>query len=82
MSILKTDPFSGEKFKANRSNQKFASRENQIKFNNLIAKKRKVNSNQKQTSVHKNWKILNALKGNLKSKLISKDYLLGTGFDF
>lgn len=82
MNLLKTDPFSGEKFKANRSNQKFASRENQIKYNNLMAKKRKVTSNLKQTAIHKNWEILNSLKGNLKSKHVSKDFLLGSGFDF
>ena len=49
------DPLTGEEFVPKRSNQKFASRENQIRYNNLKAKEiRQAKSKTRKISFKKN----------------------------
>ena len=76
------DPLTGEVFIPGRGNQKFASRSNQIRFNNLkAARKRRAKANVDR--VHdRNRTILKRVLGNRSDKTLSRDYLLGAGFDF
>jgi hypothetical protein len=78
----KIDPLTEEKFTPKRLNQKFASRENQIRFNNLkaIAKRRAKAPYEK--AMDKNRAILMSLLGEESMVEYSEDYLLGAGFDF
>ncbi|MBL4593473.1 MAG: hypothetical protein JKX68_06620 [Flavobacteriales bacterium] len=76
------DPLTGELFSPKRSNQLFASGENQIRYNNLKAQEtRKV-----KASIHryldKNRTILSIVLGNNKEVIQSRDFLLGAGFYF
>ncbi len=77
-----TDPLTGEVFIKKRSNQVFASRENQIRYNNRKAgHKRKVKS-RVDRKLDKNREILKSVLGDQKEVTKSKDFLLGAGFHF
>ena len=77
-----TDPYSGEYFYPNRSNQKFASRENQIAYNNARAKVKRDYLNEIDSCVHRNWRILLELLGNNRIIIKSEAFLNGYGYDF
>lgn len=76
------DPLTGETFFKKRSNQIFANPENQIKFNNLKAlKKRKEDLNTNRI-INKNKLILKTILGDEEEAIKSLDFLLGAGLDF
>ncbi len=76
------DPLTGEVFYPKRTNQQFASRKNQIRYNNLKAyKKRKAKSGVERL-LDKNRTILSEILGNETEVIRSKDFLLGAGFHF
>lgn len=79
---MNIDPFTGEEFSSKRSNQKFANRANQIAYNNFKAK----NLREAKASVDKrletNRRILARICEDASLQSVSKDYLLGAGFDF
>lgn len=77
-----TDPYSGEYFYPNRSNQKFASRENQIAFNNARAKVKRDYLNEIDSCVHRNWRILLEILGDDRTTIKSEEFLSGYGYDF
>ena len=76
------DPYSGEGFIPKRYNQKFANRSNQIAFNNLKAREIREKKKPIDNVLEINRKILFKLLNNESSIIKSKDYLLGSGFDF
>ena len=76
------DPYSGESFYPYRSNQKFASRENQIAYNNARAKARRDYLNEIDSCVKRNWQILLEILGEEKALEKSEEFLLGYGYDF
>lgn len=76
------DPHTGELFYALRTNQKFANRENQIAYNNARAKKERNKVNKVDHQIRKNWQILKDVLGENQQVEKSKQYLLGTGYDF
>lgn len=78
----RTDPHTGEYFQPFRTNQKFASRENQIAYNNAVAKKQRDYLKEIDHFVKNNWKVLQEILGEKKLVLKSKDYLIGCGYDF
>jgi hypothetical protein len=80
--MLKIDPYTGEEFYPLRSNQKFASRENQIAYNNERAKLRRDYLNKIDSCVHKNWEILLEVLGDESKTTKSEEFLNGRGYDF
>jgi len=81
-NLKRTDPLTGELFTPKRSNQFYANRKNQIRFNN---EKQKLTRKENATAnrfITANKKILRTILGEAKEVVRSKDYLLGAGFRF
>ncbi len=74
------DPFTGETFYKRRNNQKFASRENQIRYNNRIAAEKQKAKALVERYLDKNRTILKSILGDEKVVTKSKDFMLGAGF--
>ncbi|MFT7611098.1 MAG: hypothetical protein ACI9J3_000036 [Parvicellaceae bacterium] len=80
--MKRKDPYSGEEFYPHRNNQKFASKENQIKFNNAKAQQKRDATATVNKWLNSNRNILKKLLGKKNSVSKSQDYLLGAGFHF
>jgi len=78
----RTDPFSGEVFIPKRSNQNFASRKNQVAYNNAKAQKIRALHTEIDSQIKKNWQILDGVLGIQEVSTKSKEFLLGAGYDF
>jgi hypothetical protein len=83
MEVLKQkDPLTGEEFVPKRINQRFASAENRIKYNNKgatnLRKERAVIS----TPLNKSHRLLRTLMANKNESIYSVDFLLGYGITF
>ena len=78
----KIDPYSSESFKPKRYNQKFASRINQIAYNNVKARKLRERKKPIDNVLERNRKILLKILHKKDSSIKSYDFLLGSGFDF
>ena len=76
------DPLTGEIFQKQRNNQRFASRKNQIRHNNLRAREKAKAKALVDSYLDKNRAILQKALGSKPSTTNSKDYLLGAGFFF
>ncbi len=76
------DLLTGEPFTPTRSDQKFANRQNQIRYNNLKAREKRKAKGQIDRTLDTNRSILKKLLGNKKEVIKSRDYLLGAGFHF
>lgn len=76
------DPLTGEEFVLKRSNQKFASRENQIKYNNLKAGEERQAKAKTRKILNSNRKVLQKVLGSNDEVVRSLDYLKGAGLDF
>jgi len=76
------DPLTGETFMRTRSNQVFASRLNQIKFNNFKAQKKRKSKEKINKILDKNYNVLASIVNGKKSTVKSYDFLLGAGFNF
>ena len=79
---IQTDPYTEEVFLAPRSNQKFANRDNQVAYNNELAKDRRDYLNKIDAIIHRNWEILLGLLGDHITTIKSTEYLKGCGYDF
>ena len=79
---LKNDLLTGEEFIPLRRNQKFASRKNQIKYNNLLAQQKRDLKRPMDQALDRNRSIMVALLGDAKSVTKSKEFLLGAGYNF
>jgi hypothetical protein len=77
-----TDPLTKENFLPIRSNQKFASRKNQIRFNNLKAKIKRAAKKKFDQPLDRNRTILKGILGDKKEMIKSQDWLLALGFNF
>ncbi|GAA4295728.1 hypothetical protein [Nibribacter koreensis] len=76
------DPLTGEEFIPARRNQRFASRENQVRYNNLVAQGKRDAKREVDRVLDMNRTILLRLLGEAKSATHSQEYLAGAGFDF
>ncbi|RCT54583.1 hypothetical protein [Winogradskyella sp. KYW1333] len=76
------DPLTGEEFVPKRSNQKFASRENQIRYNNLKAKEIRQAKSKTRKILDTNRRVLQIVLGPHNEITRSYDYLLGAGLNF
>ena len=82
--IMKTaiDPLTGEEFVPKRSNQKFASRKNQIRYNNLKAAEERQAKARTRKILDSNRKVLQWVTGPNDEVERSMDFLKGAGFNF
>lgn len=76
------DKLTGEPFTPTRSDQKFATRENQIRYNNLKARKKRRAKAEIDRTLDTNRNILKRLLKENKEVIKSRDYLMGAGFHF
>lgn len=76
------DPLTQEDFIRQRSNQKFASSKNRIRFNNLKAREKRLMKGSIDRILDKNRTILSRILGDKLEISVSRDYLLGAGFSF
>lgn len=76
------DLLTQEEFIKQRSNQKFASSKNRIRFNNLKARQKRLMKGSVDRILDQNRTILNRILGDKTEIIVSKDYLLGAGFHF
>ena len=76
------DPLTNETFIKRRNNQKFATRRNQIRFNNIKAQKKRDAKASVTRILDRNRSILKRTLGDKKEIVVSRDFLLGAGFSF
>jgi hypothetical protein len=76
------DPYSRESFLKRRSDQRFASKKTKNAFHNGRAKEQRDSIAFIQKPLMKNRNILNHLLGKKNEHEVSKDFLLGAGYDF
>ncbi len=76
------DPLTNEIFIKKRSNQVFANRKNQIRFNNLKAKEKRKENAEINRILNKNQDILKSVLNGKEKVIKSYDFLLGAGFNF
>ena len=80
--MKRTDILTREEFIPTRNNQKFACRENRIKFHNNKANELRQHIAFINKPLHKNYKILLELMDGVYEKEFHKQYLLGKGYEF
>ena len=76
------DPLTGEMFAPKRSNQFYASRENQIRFNNEKQKRERKENLSVNRYLLRNKRVLRYWLGAHKEVIKSKDFLLGASYKF
>jgi hypothetical protein len=76
------DPLTQEEFNKRRSNQKFATANNRIKYNNQKARKKRLAKGSIDRMLDTNRTVLSRIIGNNTEIIVSRDYLLGAGFSF
>jgi hypothetical protein len=76
------DLLTQEEFTKHRSNQKFVSSKNRIRFNNLKARQKRLMKSFVDRNLDQNRTILSRIIGDKPEIIISRDYLLGAGFHF
>jgi hypothetical protein len=76
------DLLTQEEFTKQRSNQKFASSKNRIRYNNLKARKKRITKGPIDRTLDQNRTILSRILGDKTEIVVSKYFLLGAGFCF
>ena len=76
------DLLTDEEFIKRRNNQRFASRQNQIRYNNIKAQEKRNIKSGVDRALDKNRTIIKKLLDGKTETTISKDFLLGAGFSF
>ena len=76
------DPLTGIQFLQTRSNQRFQSPANRVKYHNAKAKHLRDSKSKVDTPLRINYNVLVAVAGDSKEKIVHKEFLRGKGFDF
>ena len=76
------DLLTQEEFYKSRSNQKFSSPLNRIRYNNLKARHKRSAKKPVDRPLDMNRTILKRILGDKKEIVVSRDFLLGAGFSF
>lgn len=76
------DPLTKEEFQTNRSNQRFASPQNRIKYYNNIANQERKENAFIDKPLKKNLKILKELMEGKTDDLFHEEFLRGKGYNF
>lgn len=77
-----TDPLTSELFVPKRKNQRYANRQNQIAYNNMIARTDRMAIRAIDTILTRNRKILRSLLGPRPEFVVRKVRLLSLGYNF
>ena len=80
--MIKQDPLTGEEFYPIRENQRFASRQNQIKYNNLLAKEKREQQALFLKQLNANQSILEACLDGEDKAIVNRSILMQEGYDF
>lgn len=80
--MTKIDPLTGEEFTPKKISQRFANKENRIKFNNEKAKSLRIELAPVINPLKLNYKIIKELIGDNMVLIKNKEFLKGKGFDF
>lgn len=75
------DPLTGEMFTPKRTNQIFATKLNQIRFNNQKAYTKRKLVSPYNSLLETNRKIIIRILNEDKTRIVSRDYLLGAGYN-
>jgi len=76
------DPFTKEPFDRTKQTQRFATRENQVRFNNRLATEQRRTLSPYLKVLYRNRKILCGVLGDKAERLVTRDFLEGAGFSF
>lgn len=76
------DPWTNKEFTKHRSNQKFSCKENQIRYNNEKARKKREAMAAINRTLNTNRKVLQSILGENERVKRSRDFLLGAGYHF
>ncbi|WP_024773010.1 hypothetical protein [Aquimarina macrocephali] len=76
------DLLTGEFFTPTRSDQRFATKENQIRYNNLKARQKRRAKAEIDRALDANRNILRKILNNKEEVIKTHDFLLGAGFNF
>jgi len=76
------DPHTGESFVPKRRNQKYATTQNRVAYNNNLAYMERSSKSFVDKPLKKNHRILLTLLNPNEIKSYSKDFLKGMGYDF
>ncbi len=76
------DALTGQEFTKKVTTQRFSSRENQIRFNNKKANEKRRALNDYWKVLTRNRDILHRTLGDKAERIVSRDFLIGAGYDF
>lgn len=76
------DPLTMQEFTPHRSNQRFACRQNQIRYNNLKASNKRAIKAKIDKPLDRNRNVLIRLLGKDKEVIKSKDWFMALGYKF
>jgi hypothetical protein len=76
------DPFTGKPFRQTKQTQRFATRENQVRFNNKKATEQRRTLSPYLIILFRNRKILRGLLGDKTERTVTRDFLQGAGYSF
>jgi len=80
--MLKVDPHTGEEFFTNKRNKKFASKSNQVAYNNELFAVKRESESLITERLHHNQTIIRIALNGTKSTTVTKEYLIARGFNF
>ncbi|MFA5814263.1 MAG: hypothetical protein WC865_01395 [Bacteroidales bacterium] len=75
------DPFSGQAFTKKSETQRFSNRENQIKYNNRKVTERRRTLSAYLKILNRNRETLQTVLGEKVERVVSRDFLDGTGYN-
>lgn len=76
------DPHTGEFFRTQRRDQKFANRKNQIAYNNRKQTRERRAKSSIDNKLKQNRRILTNILGDSGQKTVTQEFLSGAGYDF
>lgn len=76
------DPLTDELFVPKMINQRFASRKNQIEYNNLVAKQKRLEKSIYDKPLDRNRNVLKKVLASKEEVIKSKDFLLALEYNF
>ena len=80
--MKREDPYTKEQFEPRRTNQRFASSSNRIKYHNQIARQKRMITRDIDYAVNNNWNVLLKQLAGKEKAVRTREFLLGAGFNF
>ena len=82
IAMQSTDPLTGKPFNQTKQTQRFATRDNQVRFNNRLATEQRRTLSPYLKILYRNRKILRGILGDEPQRVVTKDFLEGAGYAF